>query len=149
MEIQHLSRLPIGHDRSWHYVNRMNFNGIFDRFYLSEIAYAEARGDTERPFTKEKLHWVHANAIIQGVFTVVLTGEEGVVHGRWDKPEMYDKETVLRANKAFIELAPLCDIQLHQEHSTHYAGAKFIEFIIEKYLERRLAWERLRLNRSH
>ena len=148
MEIQHLSRLPTGHDRSRHYVNRMNINGIFDRFYLSEIAYAEARGDTKRQLMPFLLGWVHAHAITRGVFTVLLTGNEGVVHGRWDKPEMYDKATVLRANKAFIELAPLCDVQLHQEHSTHYADAKFIEFVIEKYLERRLACERLQQARS-
>lgn len=144
MEIQHLSKLPVGHDRSWHYVNRMNVDGIFDRFYLSEIAYAEARGDTDRPFTPEKIRWVHAQAVCRGVFTVLLTGDEGVIHGRWDKPEMYDKATVIRADAAFRKLEPLCDIRLHQEHSTHYADAEFVEFVVKTYLVRRLTCPQLR-----
>lgn len=139
MEIQHLSRLPLGHDRTWHYVNRMNRNGIFDRFYLSELPYAYARGDLKILFTPEKLRWVHAHAQTMGAFTVLLTGSPVVIQGRWNKDEMYDQRTVIEANAHFCRLSHFADIQHHQTSAHEYVPTSLIEHIVTKYLERRAA----------
>lgn len=137
MEIQHLSRLPTGHDRCMHYINRMNQSAIFDRFYLSEIAYALARNDEKILFTQEHFRVVHGFACTLGAFTVLLTGEPGVIHGRWDKEEMYDKETVIMADAAFRNLQPFCDWHYHQTHSLDFVTCKQVEEIVDAYCKRR------------
>lgn len=139
MEIQHLSRLPTGHDRTWHYVNRMNRNGIFDRFYLSELPYAYARRDAEILLTPEKLRWVHAHAQTLGVFTVLLTGNSAVIYGRWNKDEMYDVHTVIEANSHFCKLSHYADIQHHQRTADDYVSVTLIEKIVAAYVKRRTA----------
>ncbi len=147
MEIQHLSRLPVGHDRSWHYVDRMNINGIFDRFYLSERPYAFARADDVIHFTEAHLNWVHAHAQTFGVFTVLLTGSNATIAGRWDKDEMYDRETVYRANAEFVRLTDFADMHLYQAHSLDYISPAAVEEIVGRYLARRSFVDQLRKNR--
>lgn len=137
-EIQHLSRLPDGHDRCWHYVHRMNVNGIFDRFYLSEIAYANARGDAYKPFTDEHLRWVHAHAMIHGVFTVMIVAEsKSVIEGRYNREEMYNLDTIWDANLEFQKLTGYADVLITQRTPSDFSTAAQIEDIVEAYFYRR------------
>jgi thymidylate kinase len=139
-EIQHLSRLPTGHDRLIHYVSRMNPCGIFDRFYLSELAYAEARGDVYRPFDAERLRIVHASACLQGVYTVlILFGSREVLEQRWGREEMYDLDVVWAANEAFkkkLAFTQYVDRTFVITPSKPYVDAEFIEECIDAYQKR-------------
>jgi thymidylate kinase len=138
-EIQHLSRLPHGHDRCWHYVQRMNQNAIFDRFYLSEIAYAEAREDTFKPFSSEHLRWVHANAQIHGVYTILLLAEPAreVLEPRYRDGEMYNLDVILKANIAFSQLRSYADAVCVQHTPDDFLNVEEIEGIIDDYLTRK------------
>lgn len=137
MEIQHLSRLPTGHDRTWHYVDRMNPNGIFDRFYLSELAYAAARGDSPVLFTPEKLRWVHAHAQVRGVFTILLTASPEAIRDRWREGEMYPLELSQSAGRYFTTMKSYADKHFHMPYADVFVSAVEIEGIVESYLERR------------
>ena len=144
MEIQHLSRLPTGHDRCWHYINRMNRNGIFDRFHYSELAYAEARGDTEVLLTPLKMTLVEK--MLEAVCPyriLLLMGSYDHMVARWNKDEMYDRVTVWRANEAFRKMRHTrkWDYVHCSALANHFPTVTDIEHIVASYVSRRTAWQ--------
>lgn len=144
MEIQHLSRLPLGHDRLWHYINRMNINGIFDRFWISELAYAAARGDAEILLTPERLKLVQAAASLNCCMTVLIVAEDPVVvSSNWNKDEMYSRELVLSANAHFKRLEHYADFVIRRFKADDYVDTTTIESLVEAYLARRAAFSSL------
>jgi len=144
MEVQHLSRLPTGHDRCWHYINRMNRNGIFDRFHYSELAYAEARGDTEVLLTPLKMTLVEKMLDAACPFRILLLmGSYDHLLARWNKSEMYDQDTVWRANEAFSKMQHTrpWDYVHRSAHSGDFPTVSDIEGIVSKYVAKRTAWQ--------
>lgn len=138
MEIQHLSRLPVGHDRLWHYVNRMNINGIFDRFHYSEQAYVAARRDDEILLTPAKYKIVEAYLALHCGYRILLyCDDRSVISGRWNKDEMYDQETVWEANQAFRRLNGIWDFTHCMTAHDAFLSVSMIEMIIDEYVERR------------
>ena len=110
-EIQHLSKLPTGHDRLMDYVERMNQKGIFDRFWLSGEAYAEARqdpGDSPDYFHPEQLRYIEAHARLLGSFCVVIAIDpeqwirvRQLQEQKDEELEMYGDSIMQRANNWF------------------------------------------------
>lgn len=139
MEIQHLSRLPEGHNRCSHYIKRMNINGIFDRFVLSEIAYQRMRGDAQL-LTMDKRMLVECALKLHCSFTVLIVAERPqVIDGNWNKDEMYSKEQVHTVNRHFSNLttSTLVDLVISRYEADDYPNVDLIENIVSQYVTKR------------
>ena len=139
MEVQHLSRLPTGHDREHHYIARMNVNGIFDRFHYSELAYAKARGDAEILLTPAKFKSVErALNSTFAAFKILLTiSTRDILERRWTKSEMYSQDIVWAANEEFKSMRLLFDYHFDATNDRPFVDASYAEWLINAYLERR------------
>lgn len=139
MEVQHLTRLPSGHDREHHYIARMNVNGIFDRFHYSELAYARARGDAAILLTGQKYTVVErALRNTFSAFKILLTiATVDILRARWTKSEMYDLATVWAANLQFRAMRQAFDIHFEATSDRPFVDVNLIELIVAAYFERR------------
>lgn len=102
----HFTRLP----KMWAFPNdyfpRMSRHVVQDRFHMSEVAYSTARGD-ETSLSPFKYSLVDARLRQLGGLTVVITADEDFIRSQWrscNDGQMYDLDTVLRANRAFSEI---------------------------------------------
>lgn len=101
----HFSRLPPQFDYYWGYVDRMSRYVVQDRFHMSELAYAWARGDEPR-VSPEQYRLIDAELRRLGTYTVVITSLSGkLLNARMRGGEMYDIHTICQANVQFQHLA--------------------------------------------
>lgn len=142
-ELQHLSRLPNGHDRSTHYVNRMNRRGIFDRFVHSEWAYCYAREEPIEtwPLTLPKLAYVQHAMALHNAFTVFIyfpcedEEYERTVSTRGPKEEMYDPHVIKRANEWFANHRSAADIRIELTPHCPFIHDSDVQRIIDQYIQ--------------
>ena len=139
LNYKHYSRLPDDWDYYYDYLNDIHCRSVLDRFHMSEIAYAYARG--EKPDVRQNPWWYNAidrQCIAAGGMTVIITADEDLIRSRWGREEMYDIETVLRANEAFMKIAnfgalgpftPWMTIHFHCTFKVPFLGDQEIEFI--------------------
>lgn len=137
---QHLSRLQDAFDRYWGYVERTCGTVVQDRFHLSELAYARARGDVT-PLTEETYRLVDAEVRRAGGFTVMILPSDDLVRRRWDAGQMYQLPTVLRAAEAFRrarELFPWADVDLEVrcDDGKPYADERDVDEVLRRYRAR-------------
>jgi hypothetical protein len=101
----HFTRLPAGFDYHWGYAERMSPRVVQDRFHMSEIVYAAARGEASQ-LTPELYRLVDARLRLIGAYVVLVVADEGLVKSRWDASQMYDLEKTAAAARMFKSL---CD----------------------------------------
>ena len=104
----HFSRLPAGFDYYWGYVERASRYIVQDRFHLSEVAYARARGDSSRLDT-ESYQILDGHLRLLGAYTILVTATQDLLASRWGPDQMYSLEKTLAAGRAFD--------QVHEEHA--------------------------------
>lgn len=98
---RHLSRLTDSFDRFWGYVEHASSFAVQDRYHMSEIAYTFARAE-QQVMPSLYYSWVDGFLRFKPAYTVVITADETVIRRRYEKlDQMYDVETVIRANTAF------------------------------------------------
>jgi GTPase SAR1 family protein len=114
----HFTRLPPGFDYYWGYVDRMSRYVVQDRFHMSEVAYAEARGDDLR-VDPETYRLLDGRLRLLGAYTVLVTATEDLVRERWDPTQMYDVERTLSACRVFNRIAS------DNRHDIKYRGYLF------------------------
>lgn len=101
---RHQTKPPPGTDFFGCYVDMAMRCGIFDRFHMSEVAYATIRG--EDPGVTPFKYWLvdgHLRSL--GAFTVVLVSDDELMRQRLqqlqDREEMYDEQQIMDVNRAF------------------------------------------------
>jgi hypothetical protein len=98
---RHFSRLPDCWDYYRDYLPHVSRFAVMDRFWMSELAYAHARGDLS-PLDRHKVAMLEGHLLLAGSLTVLVTAEENVIRDVWGtKKEMYPVEVVLKANDFF------------------------------------------------
>lgn len=95
----HFTRLPEGFDSYWGYIERASRFIVQDRFHMSEVTYAPARGDIPR-ICPETYRLVDAKLRSLGAFTVLIVSDPDLVEERCDDTQMFNKEQ----NKAVAEI---------------------------------------------
>jgi thymidylate kinase len=100
----HFTRLPPSFDYYWGYVERMGRRVVQDRFHLSEIAYAQARGETPK-LCPETYRLVDGRLRLIGAYMVLVTATEELVRSRWDPTQMYDVEKTVKACQIYNDIA--------------------------------------------
>jgi len=153
-----LSRLPDGFHRFWGYKALAQQRVVQDRFHMSEIAYAYARGDESTPLTPDRYRRVDATLRLLPAFTVVLTISPSLLRHRLEhepKEEMYDNALILRANEVFRTIADTrifvynsavysdidVDAQIHCDERSPYPTGLDALNIIDCYERRLTQWE--------
>ncbi len=143
---KHFTRLPDGFHRFWGYVDNAVQRCVQDRFHMSEVAYAWARGDKKTYLTPELYRLVEAHLALLGAFTVVVTADSNVIKSRWREGEMYDQELVLRVNEWYVDkierrVVPF-DAHFHATEKHPFLDAVTERKIIDAYIERQhtLEW---------
>lgn len=106
----HLSRLPDAFHRYWSYVDRAARFVVQDRFHMSEIVYAEARGDGTS-LSPEKYRLVDGFLRGLGAYTIVISCSDDLLVERYKtraQEEMYKLELVLNVNSFFRHIGRKC-----------------------------------------
>jgi len=139
---QHLSRLTDGFDRYWGYLPLIRPRVVQDRLFLSEIAYASARGESsEATLPPEYLRLLNAHKHLVGGFTVLITCNDYLLTSRYAKEEnqehqMYKTPIVIAANKAFMCLpAQLIEpgYHIHLTKDRPWPSEDQLEEIVQEY----------------
>lgn len=106
----HYTKLSHYHDRFHHYLRAANPYAIQDRFHLSEIAYANVRGDST-PLS-QWLDILHSRLKYEyGAYVVLLIAKDNdLFKKRWRQDEMYSLRDVERANGEFKKLEDYADM---------------------------------------
>lgn len=140
----HLSRPAPKFNKYWDYVDRMNQYLVQDRYHLSEIVYAEMRGD-KTDLTPEVYRLVDARARLIPAFTVVVVADSELIESRWKHTEdeqMYSLQQSLEVNLMFDKLDQYfpkfeidVDMKIICNHRTPYPTT-FIKEICERYVKR-------------
>jgi hypothetical protein len=146
-EYAHLSRPDPGFDHFWGYMGRCSPQLVQDRFHMSEAAYAmaTARGSM---LTPEVYRLVDGQLRSMGAYTVLLTAHDELLRRRCleaDRPEMFDTDTIVRANGWFGKLstpratAYTCDVDYRVSLSDEepYITEADVHAILESYAARR------------
>lgn len=157
----HLSRPPDTHDRLWNYVERMSRHLVQDRFHMSEIVYAAARG--EKPdaggLTTEKYRLVDAHLRLVPSFTVCIASDDRYYAKRWQSAQdsgemtdqMYDLSVSRRANQKFLDLVTArWGLEYHPDFDEYVIINEAYPFVtdeharalVDKYFERLMAFNR-------
>lgn len=100
----HFTRLPSGFDYYWGYRERASRSVVQDRFHMSEVAYAVARGEPSR-LDAETYRLVDGHLRGLGAVTVLLTAGPDLVRSRWDDGQMYDLGRTLAAAEVYEVIA--------------------------------------------
>lgn len=100
----HFTRLPPGFDYYWGYAERVGRGLVQDRFHMSEVAYAQARGEEPR---LDKWDYRLVDSLVRrvGGVTVLITGTQELVRSRWDAGQMYDVKKTLAAAQVYEDIA--------------------------------------------
>lgn len=139
----HFTRLPPGFDYFWGYVERMSRHVVQDRFHMSEVAYAVARGEPPH-IDPDQYALVDARLRLIGGFTVVVTAEPSLVKERWRADQMYNLGATLEAGRMFIDIVSRpnyyrADVDYHfhcEEGENEYVPNTIVDDIVERYRER-------------
>lgn len=121
LNYQHFTRLSDDFHRFYDYLPFIKVNNVLDRFHMSEPAYIKARGDK---LTTNTVWYSTLDRHILNAcgFTVLMTAEPDLIRSRWGREEMYDLDTVLKANDAFLEIAEsfeIFDMPVHYDLHFH------------------------------
>lgn len=153
----HFGRLPNGFDHYWGYIDRASRYIVQDRFHMSEIVYADARG--ENPMISVDQYWMLDGVLRQlGVFTVVITAEPVLIEERWTPTEMYKLGTIQVANKSFEriitqrwygEYRPEFDYHIHCTRHRPFPDEHDVNRIVELYTSRQASLDVLNRRRLH
>lgn len=100
----HFTRLPPGFDYYWGYLERASVKVVQDRFHMSEVVYAMARGEPSK-LSPEVYRLVDARLRLLGSYTVLVTADSTLIAARWDKGQMYSLERTLAAARGFMAIA--------------------------------------------
>jgi thymidylate kinase len=100
----HFTRLPIGFNPYWGYVERMSMNIVQDRFHMSEPAYARARGEVAI-INSWMYNLIDARLRLLGGFTILVTADDDLIRERWHKDQMFSLEKTLSANAVYNAMA--------------------------------------------
>ena len=158
---RHFTRLPKGFRFPQDYLTHAHRRTVQDRFHMSEIAYAFARGQDCSPLCAEKYRVVDGYLRLLPAVTVVVAAKPEVLEARYQqhvaagREEMYDILTVLNANQAFCYLmkgnfqfgdetySPDCDVTYYVEKEDQWPAedAELVEKVVELYRNRQaLHW---------
>lgn len=145
----HFSRLPGGFDYYTGYRERASRRVVQDRFHLSEIMYAAARGD-ETSLSPERYRLVDGFLRELGAYTVVVTTTETELGKRFEAigDDMYDFDVVRAANHYFMQTAQTSgmflrdgrawnvDVDLHVHCPSGYPTDVNVNAIVTNYIRR-------------
>lgn len=149
---RHMTRLPIGFVHPIDYFPLAMRRAVYDRFHMSEIAYAAARGD-DTDLCPERYRLVDAYLRGLGAYTVVIVADDELIKERWGRDEMYDQSTVHRANAAFKEVTKTeammdnaelfkydvdCDMVIYCSKHMPYPTDDHVNDVLEKYRMRQI-----------
>lgn len=157
---KHFSRLPENFGYYWGYLEHMAPRSVQDRYHMSEIAYAYARGEQQSPLSPLCYRMVDGYLRTIGAFTVVITADHRLLESRYDKKrhddEMYDKEKVLLANSVFFEMAESksftylsdamrnyevdVDAHIHLTEEKPWPSDQDLRNVLNAYLRRHREW---------
>ena len=136
----HFSRLPDEFHRYHDYLPFMARRQVMDRFHMSEIAYAEARGDEQIQFP-EQYKLLDARLRLFGAYTVVVTATNAVLEATYHDKQMYDLALIKRANVVFQRIVSKptyvdwdCVIVAERDHFP--SDSPLVDQIVEDYLQR-------------
>ena len=139
------TRLPPRFNYLTDYMHRASTRVVQDRFHMSEIAYAYARGESSTVLSPERYRLVDAYLRLNACsFTVILYTFEDLSK-RWKiRDEMYSVNVASKANEVFKQIAqrghfkygdrlyaPDVDITINLRDG--YVGDDFIEQILVEY----------------
>jgi thymidylate kinase len=140
----HFTRLPRGFDYHWGYTDRISPDIVQDRFHLSELAYAVARGETPN-LDEWSYKLVDARLRLAGGFTIVITADQDLIKNRWDESQMYNLDRTLRAADQYMELVHRSpprwidiDMTFHCTTEKAYVTDHEVRDIVERYQANRL-----------
>lgn len=139
----HFTRLPPGFDYHWGYADRASRRVVQDRFHMSELAYAKARG--ERPMLdRHGYQLIDARLRLLGAVTVVVTASAELVASRWDNSQMYSLDATLAAAREYDRVLAECpwvdvDVVLRCDQGDPYVTDHAADAVLELYLERQRA----------
>lgn len=152
---QHLGRLPTGFHGFWDHVALASRKTVQDRFHLSEVVYAEMRGDIGRRLSPEQYLLLDAKLTCMGAYTVVLTADPDLIRSRWRDGEMYSLNQVLRVNDLYLDAVrgrhaynPQVDGQFHFSLSALSPSDVEVRRLIDAYLDRQATLSRLLMDRT-
>lgn len=140
---QPFTRLPPSWDCYHDYLPWIRRTAVADRFTLSMLAYTEARGERECPLDDETFRLVEAHQTLVGAVRVLINADPEVIRqahaARGD--DMYDLETILRANLAFDDLQyklDWADIRYRKTLSSPWPSASqpLVDHIVGLWLKR-------------
>ena len=138
----HFSRLPPDFDYYWGYLDRASRRVVQDRFHMSEVAYAIARGEQPR-IDPETYRLVDARLRQLGAYTVLVTADQGLIESRWDPTQMYDLYRTLSAARQFDLIAdhhsdwrPDFDCHFHCTETTPHVTQVAADRILNEYRRR-------------
>lgn len=104
---QHFTRLPECWDYCTDYFPYIQRPTVMDRFHLSELAYAHARGEVSK-LTKCRLDLLRAKLADVGHYVVLILATPDrlrIEHQRQGEDEMYPFDKVCAANEWFMSHA--------------------------------------------
>lgn len=101
----HLSRLPESFHRFYDYLELIKPSNVFDRFHMSEIAYIAARREKQGSTNFAWYAAIDRMIIDAAGMIIIVTADEPLIRSRMRDDEMYDMDTILRANEAFLTMA--------------------------------------------
>jgi thymidylate kinase len=140
---KHFTRLPGGFHRYWGYVDNATQRSVQDRFHMSEVMYAEARGDKDKYLTPEMYRLVEAHLALLGSYTVLITADEQLIRERWREGEMYDIELVRRVNELYLHTQLPFDYHFHANAHRPFMDDVEQRRVLDKYFERQATLERM------
>jgi thymidylate kinase len=142
------TRLPARFNYLTDYMHRASVRVVQDRFHMSEIAYAYARGESSTMLTPERYRLVDAYLRLNACsFTVILYTSHDLSE-RWeDREEMYSVSVAARANDAFKQIAQhghfkygkhlySPDVDITIDLRADYIDDDFVEQILIDYQKR-------------
>lgn len=150
---RHLSRLPESFDHFRDYVPLMARKTVCDRFHMSEVAYATARGERPR-VSQEVYRLLDAKVRLLGGFTVVITALPKLLEERRqrvERNEMYGIDAICHANTVFNQCVMQtfekyqtdCDFHIHCNEENPWPNEGQAAQIIERYVARQNLWQNL------
>lgn len=138
----HFTRLPRDFDRYWGYRERMSTHVVQDRFHLSEIVYAYARGD-ESPLCPDTYRLVDAAVRQLAGFTVLITADDALIGKRWHGDQMFSLDLTLATNERYSKLGAFftdyeidIDYRFHCTEQEPYVTDRAVAEILERYRRR-------------
>ena len=133
---KHLSRLPEKWDYYWSYLSEFSYSTVQDRFHDSELAYANARGDTT--FLDHRTYrlldaWIQS----RGTVSIVICADESLIRSRFEETgdDMYDIDIILKANEWFIDNRDSFDVAISCDDEKQFPSDTMAAKIVQNYMQ--------------